>query len=226
MPEQLSFDLPGRTARAREDFFVAPSNALAVAMIDLSDSWPSGKMVLTGEAGAGKTHLAHVWADRTGARILSARDLRPDDVPDLATGPLVVEDVPLIARDDPAQQALFHLHNLTLAHGHRLLMTGRGPARHWNLSLPDLQSRVEGAQSAALEAPCDRLLSALLAKLFADRQITPHPAVIPYVVNRMDRSFAAAQKLVDDLDRASLAQGRSVTRDLAARYLGGDPGKA
>ena len=222
MAEQLSFDLPARTARARGDFFVAPSNALAVAMIDTDTAWPGGKLVLTGDAGSGKTHLAHVWAARTGAAIVAARDLTDDTVPALAAGPVPVEDVPDIAADAAAQTALFHLHNLVLANGHRLLLTGRGAARGWGLTLPDLQSRVEGAQAAQLQPPCDRLLAVLLAKLFADRQITPRPDVIPYLLRRMERSFASAQDIVARIDRESLSRGRAVTRDLAAALLGGD----
>jgi chromosomal replication initiation ATPase DnaA len=222
MAEQLSFDLPARTALGRGDFFVAPSNALAVAMIDTDAAWPGGKLVLTGDAGSGKTHLAHVWAARTGATILAAGDLAEAAVPALATGPVVVEDVPGIARDGAAQTALFHLHNLTLANGNRLLLTGRGTPRDWGLTLPDLQSRVEGTQCAALQPPCDLLLAVLLVKLFADRQITPRPDLIPYLLRRMDRSFTSAQDVVALLDRESLSRGRAVTRDLAAALLGGE----
>lgn len=221
MAEQLSFDLTSRPALGREDFFVAPSNALAVAMIDADAAWPSGKLVLTGDEGSGKTHLVHVWAARQGARVIAAADLTEDAVPDLAAGPVAVEDVPQIARDAALQAALFHLHNLTLANGNLLLMTGRGAPRDWGLTLPDLQSRIEGTQAAALQPPCDKLLAVLLAKLFADRQIAPRPDVIPYLVRRMDRSHAEATRIVEAIDRASLAQGRPVTRDLVATLLGG-----
>ncbi|MFC3119315.1 P-loop NTPase family protein [Jhaorihella thermophila] len=219
MAEQLSFDLPRRTARAREDFFVSPANALAVALIDDWRNWPGGKLALSGPAGSGKTHLTHVWAAHTGARIVPAGDLTEDAVPDLAQGPVAVEDVPEIAADPRAQAALFHLHNLVLAQGHRLLMTGRDAPRHWGLTLPDLQSRVEGAQNATLDEPDDALLAAVLAKLFADRQITPRPDVIPFLLLRVERSFAAAAAVVDHLDRGALKEGKPLTRQLAARLL-------
>ncbi|MBE1282999.1 MAG: chromosomal replication initiator DnaA [Rhodobacteraceae bacterium] len=217
MAEQLSFDLPAIPALGREDFFVAPSNAMAVAMVDTGRNLPGGKLVLTGPAGSGKTHLTHVWAKLTGARIIAATELHVDLVPDLATGPVAVEDVPLIAGDVAAQNALFHLHNLVLANGHTLLMTGRAAPNLWALSLPDLQSRVQAAAHATLDAPDDSLLAVVLAKLFSDRQILPRPDVIPYLVSRMDRSFEAASTIVDQLDRLSLAESRTLTRALAAR---------
>ncbi len=220
MAEQLSFDLPARTVLGRDDFFVSPANALAVAMIEAPWSWPSGKLVLSGPEGSGKTHLAHVWAASTGASIVSAAELADIDVPSLAQAPVAVENVPEIASDLPAQNALFHLHNQLQAQRHLLLMTGRTAPRHWALSLPDLQSRVEGTSHISLQAPDDMLLAAVLAKLFADRQIAPKADVIPFLLHHMDRSFLAAAGIVDRLDRAALSQGRKVSRKLAGEVLG------
>ena len=64
MTRQLAFDLPGRVALGRENFFVSPANALAVAALDGWRDWPERRMLLFGPEGAGKTHLAHVWVAR------------------------------------------------------------------------------------------------------------------------------------------------------------------
>ncbi len=219
MAQQLGLALPSRTALGRDDFFVAPSNAIAAAMIDDWQNWAGRKLALTGPHGSGKTHLTHVWAAMSGARIITARDLAEADIPDLARSCVAVEDVPAIAGNPKAETALFHLHNLVLAEGHSLLLTGAPPVALWNLTLPDLTSRMGAAGSAALEAPDDMLLTAVLAKLLADRQLTPKPDLIPYLLPRMDRSFAAAGALVAALDAASLAQKKPVTRALAAQVL-------
>ena len=72
---------------------------------------------------------------------------------------------------------------------------------------------------ARLEAPDDALLAAVLAKLLADRQITPPATLIPYLLPRMERSIAAARALVAALDARSLASQRPVSRQLAAEVL-------
>ncbi|MEX0350489.1 MAG: chromosomal replication initiator DnaA [Paracoccaceae bacterium] len=221
MAEQLSFELPSKTARGREDFFVSPSNAMAVALLSAS-TWPGGKLVLSGPAGSGKTHLTHVWANETGARIVSATGITSEDILSLSEGPVAVEDIPLIATDAAAQDAMFHLHNLTLANGHPLLMTGRSAPSFWALPLPDLQSRVQGAQHVALEPPDDELLGAVIAKLFFDRQLNPRPDLIRYLVRHMDRRFDAAARMVDRLDHIALTEKREITRALAARLMAED----
>ena len=131
MPEQLGFDMPSDPALSRADFLVTPANAMALDTIEDTANWPGKKLVLTGPEGAGKTHLVHIWASLTQARVVAARDLTEATVPDLSTAPVAVEDVPDIAKDANAQTALFHLHNLVLAEGQALLMTGRGTPAHW-----------------------------------------------------------------------------------------------
>lgn len=220
MTQQLAFDLPHRTARGREDFFVSATNAQALAALDAWRTWPGGKMVLTGPQAAGKTHLAHVWAAASGAQVVAAQTLDKADIPTLAAQPaVVIEDCETLGPSAPAQTALFHLHNMLATHGAALLMTAALAPRDWGLTLPDLASRVQAAPVTRLDAPDDALLSAVLVKLFADRQITVTPALIAYVLPRMDRSFAAARTLVAALDAAALARGSGVTRALAATVL-------
>lgn len=54
MSEQLTFDLPTRPALERGDFFIANSNALALAMIEDCENWPQNKHLLVGPKGSGK----------------------------------------------------------------------------------------------------------------------------------------------------------------------------
>lgn len=218
MAEQLTFRLPARPALGRGDFFVSPANAAAVDLVSRDDAWPMGKLALAGPAGAGKTHLVHVWATETGATVISAADLPGVDIPALAAAARVaVEDMDR-AGSAAAEEALFHLHNL-LARDGRLLVTGRTPPAHWPIALPDLRSRLAATATAELAPPDDALLAAVLVKLFADRQIAVAPPVVAYLVPRIDRSFAAAHAIVDRLDQAALSEGRPVTRALAQRLL-------
>lgn len=217
MAEQLAFDLPVRPALGREDFLVSPANALAVAALDADDGWPERKMLLVGPEGSGKTHLALVWAARSGAPVLAARDIAAAGLPD--TPALVIEDAETVAGDMALETALFHLHNHMAQDGGRLLLTAGAAARDWGLRLPDLLSRMEATAAVRLLPPDDALLGAVLVKLFADRQVQVSPGLIPWLVGRIDRSFATARSVVAALDAAALARQKPVTIRLAAELL-------
>lgn len=220
MARQLPLSLPVREALGREDFLVAPANALAVRAIDDWPGWPGGKLALIGPAGAGKTHLAQVWAGEVDAEVVHASRLSADMLEDVtASGRVVIEQADTIAGLPACEQALFHLHNMVQAAQGHLLLTARTPPNRWALTLPDLASRMQATATASLHPPDDALLSAVLIKLFNDRQLTVSPALIPYLVARMERSFAAARSLVAALDARALAERRPVTRALAAELL-------
>src|SRR6266403_937043 len=77
------------------------------------------------------------------------------------------------------------------------------------------------ARSGALLCPADALIGALLLKLFADRQLTVGEEVIIYLLHHMERSFAAASRMVAALDAAALAAQRRITVPLVRQVLGG-----
>lgn len=219
MTRQLAFDLPAQETWSREDFFVSPSNAVALNTLDGWRDWPLRKLVLVGPAGAGKTHLTHLWADQAAARVLQARDLEGCDLAGFGPADAVaVEDADDIAGQAAAEEALFHLHNIVMTNGH-LLVTARRPVRDWGLGLPDLKSRLEAANMTRLDAPDDALLSAVLVKLFADRQVSVPTNLIPWLVVRMERSLAAARAVVAALDARALAEGKPISRAMAAALL-------
>jgi len=216
LPRQLALALPHAESFAREDFLAGASNAAALALIERWPDWPDRVLALTGPEGAGKSHLAAIWAERAGARRLSARALGETDLlAALATGALVVEDA------GPAldERALFHLLNLVREEEGWLLLTARTAPARFGVALPDLGSRLRALPVVALSAPDDALLRALLVKLFADRQVAVDETLVSYLATRIERSFAAARETVALLDREALRRQRPVTRALAAETL-------
>jgi len=219
MAYQLVFDLPSSPALGRNDFFVSPANAAAVAMIDSWGATGWRNLLITGPRGAGKTHLAHVWSAVSGATHIKASSLAAADIAALAPCCLVIEDLQEIAGDTAAQTALFHLYNLAKAEGGTLLFTADAEPHLIGLTLPDLVSRLRQIGGVQLQAPDDDLLMAVLMKLFADRQLNPKPELIPYLTRNIERSFAAAYDIVEELDRVALSEGREVGRQLAIEVM-------
>lgn len=213
--DQLPLHLPLEAAQDREDLVVSSANANAVAFLDSWPDWETPIAILAGPVGAGKTHLARVWATRADASFVDAEATQPDfDVTN--PGHVVVEN---LAQGSFSEAWLFHLINGVRSAGSSLLLTSRKWPGEWGVSLPDLQSRLKTAHLMELGEPDDHLLAGVLVKLFSDRQLNVDQSVIDYLVLRMERSLASAQTLVDHLDELSLVQKRAVTRPLAAEAL-------
>lgn len=215
--QQLPLDLGHRPALGRADLFVTEGNRGAVAWIDRWPDWPGHALGLYGPPGCGKTHLVHVFAALSQAHMLSDDDLLSLDPVDMAASH------PVLALDRTEglfhEQGLFHLFNAVReAQGH-LLIVGRDAPARWSVALPDLKSRLNGMQAVQIQPPDDATITAVLAKLFRDRQLSITSDVIDYAVSRMPRTFAASCTLVETADREALAQGRRVTVPLVRDIL-------
>ena len=196
---QLVLPLETRSAFGRADFIVAPGNQQAVGFIDSWPNWPAPAAALYGPPASGKSHLAAVWAAKSGAVILAAAAL-DGAIPD---GPLVVENV----GTHTDETALFAL----LERGAPLLLTAQIPPAAWPVALPDLKSRANALLAFALWAPDDALLMGLAVKLFADRQVQVPESVVAHMIRELERSPAAIRDLVARADAAALALKRPIT---------------
>jgi chromosomal replication initiation ATPase DnaA len=213
-PRQLALALDHAESLHREDFLEGPSNTAALALVESWPDWPSQAMSLIGPQGAGKSHLAAIWAARSGARFISARALDIVSVPAaLATGALVVED---LAFGDVDERSLFHLLNMAREDGAFVLLTARSAPAGWPIALPDLLSRLRAVPVVTLDAPDDPLLRAVIVKLFADRQLAIDESLVSYLLTRVERSVSAARGAVETLDHEALRLRRPVNRALAA----------
>jgi chromosomal replication initiation ATPase DnaA len=216
-PRQLAFALPHAESLSRDDFLEGPANAAGLALIDSWPDWPNPVMLLVGPEGSGKSHLAAIWAEAAGARSTSAHVLTPAEVPgELATGALVVEDLKARAFDE---RALFHLLNLAREDAAFVLITARVPPAAIEIELRDLRSRLRAIPTVTLLPPDDQLFRALIIKFCADRQMTVDETVVSFLATRIERSFVAARRAVEQLDTEALRLGRPVTRALAAELL-------
>ncbi|MBC7577181.1 MAG: chromosomal replication initiator DnaA [Tardiphaga sp.] len=218
-PRQLAFALPHAESLSRDNFLEGPANADALGLIDRWPDWPNRVMLLIGPEGSGKSHLASIWAEQSGARSIASHALTAAAVPGaLATGALVVEDLNLGAFDE---RALFHLLNLAREDEASVLITARVAPVALPIELRDLRSRLRAIPVVQLLPPDDQLFRALIVKFCADRQLAIDENVVSFLASRIERSFAAARETVGRLDAEALRLGRPVTRALAAELLRG-----
>src|SRR5262249_55647593 len=141
----------------------------ALALIDRWPDWPARTIALIGPEGAGKSHLAAIWARAAAADVIASHALDALSVPQaLSAGALAIEDAD---RSELDEAALFHLLNLAKEQSTCVLITARRMPASWPVKLPDLASRLRALPVVALDPPDDAFLTAILVKLFADRQL-------------------------------------------------------
>ncbi len=221
---QIPFDIPVREAFEAEDYLVTSSNEAAVKWID---SWPYSRSdwpnspctIVYGAAGCGKTHLSHVWQQKSGAKRMAMEDM---DVTNLQGLPncLIIEAVDQIVGRPDMQELLFHLYNWQKENEGSLLLTAMQHPKYWPADLPDLRSRLLAAMAIEIGPPDDELLAAVIVKQFMDRQINVPMDVIAYLLPRIERSFEAARDIVRKIDELSLSKKRKITIPLVRNLLG------
>ncbi len=216
--EQLTFDLPHRAALGAEDFLVSDCNLGAVRLIDSWPDWHEQTQLLIGPPSSGKTHLVRVWQARSGAEPVSPDTLERGALETRSNGAaLFVEDVDRAGYDE---KALFHLLNVAREKRLFVLLTAREAPNRFDCTLPDLRSRLNALPAVRIGAPDDALLKTVMLKHFADRQLSIDPKMLDFMALHIDRSLAAAAIAVAAVDRAALASGRKISRQLVIDALG------
>lgn len=214
-PEQLPLAFAHGSASGRDDLVVSERLRAAVELVEAWPRWPAPLTILSGPEGSGKSHLAAVWRERSGALPIDPVS-GSDAVEKAAHGPVLFEDADRRPFDETV---LFHVINVVREHNRSLLLTSRMWPASWPVELPDLRSRLKAATVVEMGEPDETLLSQVIVKLFADRQIAVDEKLVAFLVARMERSMGAAQRLVEDIDRLALSRATKITRALAAEVL-------
>ena len=195
---QFVLSLSYRPAFGREDFLVAPCNTEAIQWLDKVSDWQSPGVLVYGEKGCGKTHLAHIFSET----IFTAEAL--PDIPEHLTGKVVIEDIQNI----PDESVLFHWYNTLVQRRIPFLWTAETIP---HFTLPDLNSRLNALPKVPVLPPDDTLLFGLLYKAFSEKNIHIDPKVLEFAVTRMPRTFQAAKNLIEQADFLSLSCHRPIT---------------
>ena len=212
---QMPLPLIATASRDRDSLIAGPSNELALDLLDQSARWHNGCGLIVGEPASGKSHMLEVFARANEVIPLTPNQLYMS----YAASALAVDDLDDIVGDQRAQETLFHLLNRAMVGDLMVLLVGRSQPRGWDSLLPDLRSRLAAASSAAIRPPDDMLLMPLFVKHFADAQVEVKPAVIEFLVSRIERSYVAVQRAVAVVNSLALAERRPVTVPLVKQAL-------
>ena len=211
LPSQLVLRFPRTPGFAAHELLPNAAQDEARAWLDRPADWPMRRLVLWGAPGSGKTHLAHAWAEASGATVLTAA--ADESWPQR---PVLLDCIDTV----PDEPALLHLLNAAAETRQPLLLTCRTAPGRLPVRLPDLASRLRATTAVQIGPANDAFLQMLLARLLSERQLRVPAALQSWLLTRLPRTPAAVRDAVIRLDAGALEAGRTITRPLAAKLLG------
>lgn len=198
--------------------------AMHAAATGASHEW----LYLAGPAGSGKSHLLlaacaeAVAAGRRAAYLPMvafagrlAAGLAQQENADL----LCLDGLEAIAGHAEDEEALFHFHNRARADAGAVVYAARANPGDIGLGLRDLQTRLGQCARITLDALDEAGRRDLLRQRAARRGLELDDAVLDYLLRRVDRDIASLTRLLDQLDRASLAAQRRITIPFLRQHL-------
>ena len=177
-----------------EDFLLSDANRQAFEHLTRWSLWPVMATLVTGPRKSGRSLLGRIFVRKTGGRLFDNAE----------------------AHDE---EALFHAWNDAQARRRPLLMVADAAPPFWEVTLPDLRSRLAATPQVEILEPDDKMVGDLIVKLLGDRGIAVPPELADFLVPRIERSYVAVLQVVETLDRAVLSHHRRMTVALAKRTL-------
>ena len=208
-----------------EDFLVTACNETAYTSINIWPYWQHFALNIYGPKSCGKSHLAHIWINKVQKSlprpiqipIIPAKNINMKNINKFANEYpfLVIEDIEMGINEE----AFFHLYNHYNVPERSILFTSEQPPAKIPFKLPDLRSRLNIIPTIEIHQPDDAMLTALIAKLFNDRQIIISQEILDHILKHTERSFEFVSKLIEEIDDISWTYGRAVSISIVRQAL-------
>ncbi len=218
---QEVFDFSKEESLSWKDFIESNENRDALAYLTRWPNWNSNGLVIIGEHGVGKTHLASLWAQSTNAVCVlkSCVNNNPRDLfehtKDNKCNFVFDNFQDFLAN----QRWLFDFYNIAKEKHRYFLITDITPPALWNVSLPDLKSRLNLLPVVRIFSHSDELLFKVTKKLARDYGIEITNSVIEYILMMCRRDIPEISRILKTIDKLSLQQKKPLNLNFVKKYL-------
>ena len=193
-PDQIALPLDWPQAADDDRFLVSDANRAAFDHFRHWSLWPVRATLLTGPRRSGRTLLARAFCSRVGGRLIDGAE-----------------------RHD--EEELFHAWNAAQEAGRPLVMIVDEVPPAWEVTLPDLRTRIAVTPIARIAEPDDALFRGIIQLLFADRGLHIPDEALKFVSERVERSYYMAERAVGAIDRFAIADRARLTLPTIRRAL-------
>lgn len=220
MNKQRVFDFPQIEQLSWSDFVESDENSSVLRYLTQWQSWTTNSLIIYGDSGVGKTHIASLWAQSANAACV-----RPDNMHQVRKLFESGTDTNFLMDDfeefltPQNYQWLFDFLNILNEKGRYLIIISRTSPSSWNISLEDLRSRLLLIPTLKIQAPSDNLLFHIAKKIAKDNGITISDECVKYILNNITRDVCTVRETINTLNKLSLEQKQSITLPFIRRYL-------
>jgi chromosomal replication initiation ATPase DnaA len=196
------------------------SNLEALSFIDEFIKSNQRIGLLVGPPGSGKSHLIKIFMNSIETRLskiitLPSNNLFNEFEKNEFT---IIEDIHNI-NIKFSEEDLLHAINISKETKRSLIMTSRIPISRFEIRLTDLRSRLESISVAIIEEPDDELMKSIILKMLRDRQLMVNPAIIEFLMKRLERTYLEINRTINLIDKHALEKGKKVSISLIREIL-------
>ena len=192
--QQIALPLDKLRSGGPDSLIITQSNTDIFTALGNHSAWPGHCAILVGPPRSGKSLMARYFSGQGGE---------------------VIDDA-----DALADEELFHRWNAALDAERSLLLVSAKLPLDWNLTLPDLRSRLGASRLLEISPPDDELIGQLLLKHLHDRGTSIGPEALAFVIKRVERSYAALEDFARAANARALAEGAAINLPLVRALLG------
>lgn len=216
--KQIILDVISTPKFSSSNYFISQSNKLATNLVNQWPEWPQKQHLLYAPSGYGKTHLAHIFQQRSSATYIDAATLdieKLNNCLQINKGTIIVDNIGSVKNEE----TLFHLYNHIKSQNlYALYISNKKPA-YLNLTLPDLSSRLKALPIIEIEPADDMLLEAVVTKWLGDLQIKISKEARRYLLTQIPRNLSDIKVFMQKLNEVSLRDKRNITIPFVKQIL-------
>lgn len=227
--QQLTLDIQLPDDETFASFWPGGQEAVLASLQHSLNAEQGGSLYFWGPQGSGKSHLLHAamnwcagcYQPSSYIPLHYAKSLTPAMLQGLEQMHLVcLDNLEQIAGQKEWEEAIFDLFNRIKEQGKLLVVTALAPARHLELNLPDLRSRLDWGMSYQLQKPDDDQKLAILQLRANARGLVLSDEAGRFLLHRASRDMAELWQTLARLDTASMAAQRKLTIPFIKEVLG------
>lgn len=209
-------------------YCVSEKNSFAYKLINAWPKWSNNILYIYGPKNCGKSLISSIWKKKTNAKIIDfkffnhlEKFIHKNSFFDQKCWIIENFDFIINKNSQNIEEKVLNFINL-LSKSSYVLITSKIAPNKGSFNLKDLSSRLNASIVIEIKEPDEALLKKILKKHFELRQISIQEKQINFLINRMERTYTSAFKIIKLIDEISLIKqskiSNSLLRDVLSKF--------